>query len=218
MANRNWSPLSWRTALPGHDTPNRMTFRVTDTTLLFSRQDFRAAADAIKKAAVGGNFSAAARTLGVNYRTMTRWLGTLLDKGIDVREELQLEPGGGQSSASRLAGQPPEVQRERILAAIRRAGGTVPPAAIELGVSSQRIYKLIRTLGLTAEVEKMRHDPALVGTRVPTRRPGRPKGAPLARLLAEQGSSMDRATRRALEQLLDLGGVAKRRSQGVRTF
>lgn len=54
-------------------------------------EQFAAAERTSKPVEVGTNSSAVARKLKVNYRTVTRWIAVLLDRGHDVKTQAKAE-------------------------------------------------------------------------------------------------------------------------------
>lgn len=54
-------------------------------------EQFAAAERTKKPVEVGTNSSAVARKLKVNYRTVTRWIAVLLDRGHDVKTQAKTE-------------------------------------------------------------------------------------------------------------------------------
>jgi hypothetical protein len=89
-----------------------MAFKHTDIGPLVDEKPKEAAERLSKEIAQrGSNLSKTARELGVDYRTMTRWLAKLLEAGHDVRKMALDAQADAIARARILGGEPPPLPR-----------------------------------------------------------------------------------------------------------
>jgi transcriptional regulator of acetoin/glycerol metabolism len=147
-------------------------FRVTPLTEQINSRQYAIAAASLAAAIAKreGNLAAAARDVGVNYRTMTRWLAALSAAGHDVRTAVEQQTSKVKPRAQRvssLQGKTADEQRKTILAEAKAAGGNLADVARRVGISRQAIYKKVAALRIEKKIEAIRSDPELVVRREP---------------------------------------------------